>query len=129
VRLASSSRVLLALPVVVGACDVFDSRVCTAHIAPGISVTITDSVSGEPRAAEAVALAREGAFVDTLGPAGFQGNVMISRQGAHERPGFYEVVVRAPGYGDWVQTGVIVRPGDCHVNGVQLAARLQLITR
>jgi len=115
--------------VVVGACDVFDSQVCTAHIAPGITVTITDSVSGEPRAADAVALAREGAFVDTLGPAGFQANVMVSRQGAYERPGFYDVVVRAPGYADWVQSGVIVRPGDCHVNGVQLTARLQLITR
>jgi hypothetical protein len=30
------------------------------------------------------------------------------------------------GYSDWVQMGVIVRPEDCHVNGVQLAARLQV---
>ena len=127
-KLASFPLVLLALPLVVGACDIFDSQVCTAHIAPGIRVTITDSLSGAPRAADAVAVAREGAFVDTLGPGGFQGNVMISRQGAFERPGIYDVVVRAPGYADWVQSGVIVRPGDCHVSGAQLEARLRPLT-
>lgn len=120
--------VLFALPLVVGACDIFGSEVCTLSIEPGIRVTITDSVSGEPRAADAVGVAREGMFVDTLRPGVSQGNVMISRQGADERPGFYEVVVRAPGYAEWVRNGVIVRAGDCHVNSVQLEARLQVLT-
>ena len=121
-------RIVLALPLVLGACDIFDSQLCTAHIAPGITVTIIDSVSGDPRAAEAVAVAHEGTFADTLGPAGFQGNVMVSRQGAHERPGTYEVVVRAPGYADWVRRNVFVRPGECHVKAAQLEARLQALT-
>ena len=103
----------------------FDARVCTANVVPGITVVIVDSVSGKPRAAEAVAVARERAFVDTLDPAVMQGNVLISRQGAHERRGIYEVVVRAPGYLDWVRTRVIVSSNDCHVNTVQLEARLQ----
>ena len=119
---------LLALPLVLGACDIFDSQLCTAHIAPGITVTIVDSVSGDPRAAEAVAVAREGTFVDTLRPGGHQGGVLISLQGADERPGTYEVVVRAPGYADWVRRNVFVRPGECHVKLVQLEARLQAIT-
>jgi hypothetical protein len=99
---------------------------CTAVAVPGIRVVITDSVSGEPRAMEAVAVAREGAFVDTLDPAVSQGNVLISRQGAYERPGTYEVVVRAPGYLDWARTNVIVTSNECHVNPVQLEARLQV---
>ena len=122
-RRSLSPLLFLALAAI-GGCGVFEPRVCTLQIEPGIRVTIIDSVSGEPRAADAVALARDGAFVDTLGPAVFEGNVMISRQGADERPGFYEVVVRAPGYAEWVQTAH-VRPGDCHVRGVQLEAQLQ----
>ena len=117
---------LLALPL--AGCDFVDPRVCTAHIEPGITVTITDSVSAEPRAAEAVAVARDGAFADTLDPAVSRNNVLLSRQGAYERAGFYEVSVQAPGYADWIQRGVIVRPGDCHVNRVELEARLQVVT-
>ena len=100
-------------------------QVCTTRIEFGITVTIVDSVSGEPRAAEAVAVARDGEYVDTLSPSRFQGGVLISRQGVPERPGFYEVSVQAPGYLDWVQEGVMVRPGDCHVRRVELEARLQ----
>ena len=116
---------LLAVPMATGACGIFDAQTCTLSIGPGIRVTITDSVSGEPRAAEAVAVAREEAFVDTLGPAESQGGVLISRQGAWERKGIYQVTVRAPGYRDWVRSGVIVRPGDCHVQRTELEAPLQ----
>jgi hypothetical protein len=100
--------VLLAVPLAAGACGVFDPQMCSANVVPGITVLIVDSVSGEPRAAEAVPVARERAFVDTLEPAVIRGNVLISRQGAHERRGIYDVVVRAPGYLDWVRTRVIV---------------------
>lgn len=120
---------LAALPLVLGACDDFiGGRVCTAHVEPGIVVTITDSASGEPRAADAVALARDGAFVDTLGPAHSRGGVLLSRQGAHERKGIYEVTVRVAGYRDWVRSGVLVRPGECHVQRVELEAPLQVAT-
>ena len=119
----------LALLLALGACgEFFGGQLCTAHMAPGITVTITDSVSAEPRADDAVALAREGAFVDTLGPAVAQGGVLISRQGAWERKGIYQVTVRAAGYRDWVRSGVIVRPGDCHVQQVELHAPLQAAT-
>lgn len=125
---ATSWLLPLALPMALAACDgIFDSQVCTLNIAPGITVTITDSVSGEPRAAEAVAVARERAYVDTLDPAVSIGDVLISRQGAYERKGIYEVTVRAPGYRDWVRSGVFVRPGDCHVQQVELQAPLQTV--
>lgn len=127
-KFTASGLLLLALPMAVGACgDGFGGQVCTAHMEPGIVVTITDSASGEPRAAEAVAVAREQAFVDTLGPAVSEGGVLISRQGAFERKGIYEVTVRAPGYRDWVRSGVLVRPGDCHVQQVELQAPLQTV--
>ena len=120
---------LFALPMALGACEEIGwGRDCTTHLEPGITVTITDSLSGEPRAADAVALARDGAFVDTLGPAVSQGGVLISRHGAWERRGIYEVTVRAGGYRDWVRSGVIVRPGDCHVRQVELHAPLQAAT-
>lgn len=118
------SCLLLAVPMAVAGCGDGLGGACTAIWAPGILVTITDSASGEPRAAEAVAVARARAFVDTLDPAVSIGDVLISRQGAYERKGIYEVSVRAPGYRDWVRSGVIVRPGECHVQGVALEARL-----
>ena len=106
-------------------CDLLDARVCTASVEPGIVVTIVDSVSGAPRAADAMAEARAPSFADTLGPAVFHGNVMISRRGAHERPGIYEVIVQAPGYDEWRKSGVLVRSGECHVQTVALEARLK----
>lgn len=125
-RLKPSWLLPLAVPLALGACEEIGwGRVCSASVEPGIVVTITDSASGEPRAAVAMALAREEAFVDTLDPAVSRGGVLISRQGAHERTGIYEVTVRAAGYRDWVRRGVIVRPGECHVQRAELEAPLQ----
>lgn len=110
--------------VALGGCNLIDPPACTLNIVPGIVVTIVDSMSGEPRAAAAFAEARAGGFADTLDPGGFQGQVMTSRSGAWERVGIYDVVVRAPGYGDW-RRSVIVRSNSCHVITEQLRAELQ----
>ena len=116
--------VSLLLLVALAGCD-GPSSVCTMEMRPGLQVTITDSTSGEPRAGAALAIARDGAYADTLDPGVSNGDVMITRQGAYERQGIYDVVVRAPGYRDWIQQGVMVRSGQCHVSVARLEAKLQ----
>jgi hypothetical protein len=101
-------------------------EVCTLHIQPGIIVTIVDSVTNEPRAAEAVGVAQAGSFSDSLRPYWTDGQgVMLSRAAADERPGTYAVTIQKSGYRDWVRTNVRVRSGDCHVQSAELTARLQ----
>ena len=116
--------VSLLLLVALAGCD-GPSSVCTMEMRAGLQVTITDSASGEPRAGAALAIARDGAYADTLDPGVSNRDVLITRQGAYERQGVYDVVVRATGYRDWVQQGVMVRSGQCHVSVAHLEAKLQ----
>ena len=106
------------------ACD-FGEK-CTLNIQPGIIVTIVDSITNEPRAAEAVGVAQGGSFSDSLRPYSIDGQgVMLSRAAADERPGIYTVRIQASGYRDWVRTNVRVQSGDCHVEPAVLTAQLQ----
>ena len=43
---------------------------------------------------------------------------------AVDRPGTYSVLVRSPGYSDWLRTTVDVTADACHVRTVTLTARL-----
>ncbi len=122
----SLSFLLLSSVVIAAGCHL-DSFACTAHIQPGIIVTIIDSATGEPRAAQASGVAQVGSFTDSLRPYGYDGQplAMISRHAADERPGTYTVTIHAPGYRDWQGPGLRVSPGECHVQTVSVDARLQ----
>lgn len=99
--------------------------VCTTEARAAISVTMVDSLTGSAAGMTGTwARAVDGAYRDSTGfftPPGVSG---ASAGLAYERAGTYAVTVHANGYRDWTKSGVVVTAGECHVNGVQLTARL-----
>jgi len=87
----------------------------------GLSVQPIDSLTQGPLASAADIVARDGAFADSvraLAPGQFWAT-------AGERPGTYQVTVRAAGYQPWVRSGIVVTSDGCHVKLVVVTARLQ----
>ena len=98
---------------------------CIALAVPAIVVSITDSVSAQPRAAIASGEVQDGAYVDTLrNGVTFTGD-SLRRGAAVDRPGVYTVRVRAPGYQNWQRTGVAAPSNGCLPVTAFLDARLQ----
>ena len=102
---------------------------CTEDFRYGLTVTVIDSATGAPPAS-AVFIARSGTFVDSAGPrapapVSLAGPPLLLFASAGERPGSYDLTVRAPGYADWSRTGVIVTADACHVILTEVTARLQ----
>ena len=112
---------ILALTVAVAGCDLFTKpeEPCPTDRFPGIAVQVRDSVTGSSTGLGAIVVATEGAFADT--GASVSGIYGI----AYERPGTYTVTVEQAGYLKWTRTGVVVTRGECHVNTVNIIARLQ----
>ena len=99
---------------------------CTEGAFPAIVVDIRDAFDGAPLAENARGAVQEGAFIDSLRPYGSFGNgVLATRAAAEERPGTYSVTVELDGYLLWQVDGVLVRPGTCSVETVELTANLQ----
>lgn len=107
------------------ACD-DDPVTCLTVYQPGFIVTITDSLSGEPRSEIATAIVTDGAFVDTLVPYLFSASGEVAKAGAYERPGTYDLLVTAPGYLEYRRTGLQLTAGECHVRTLEVDARLML---
>lgn len=123
-KVRASVAAFVATILIVG-CDITEPYTCTASVEPGIVVEIVDGDTGEPIAASARGVVRDGVFQDSLAPAGFTyEGVMVSRQAAHEREGTYAVFVSHPDYELWAREGVRVREGKCHVETVELRAEL-----
>lgn len=119
-----SVAAFVATLLVVG-CDITEPYACTASVEPGIVVEIVDGETGEPIAASARGVVRDGVVQDSLAPNGFtHEGVMVSRSAAHEREGTYAVFVSHPDYELWAREGVRVREGKCHVETVTLRADL-----
>jgi|APMI01.1.fsa_nt_gi hypothetical protein len=101
---------------------------CTADSVAGIRVFVVDSVTGAPRATEAIIYARSGSFVDSvigrnLAPPGVEFSAVTL---ANDRAGVYEVSVRREGYAQWSKAGVrVVNRDQCHVATTELTAKLQ----
>src|SRR5688572_28112392 len=109
---------LLALVFAANGCG----QACDAILKAGIVLTIVDAATGNP-IEEATVIATEGSYSETVTlpsspPA--PGHAVL----ANERPGTYRVEVQAPGYLPWVMQGVRVSRDECHVETVQLTARL-----
>ena len=119
------TRLFLALPIALAAASSCEfGQLCTANIAPGILVTIVDSTSGGPITETATVIATHGTYADTaiVPPPAMSGPVIAWL--AEERAGFYRVEVRAPGYAPWTSSLLHVQQGDCHVQTVDVTARL-----
>jgi predicted lipoprotein with Yx(FWY)xxD motif len=110
-----------------GCTGVTDPRVCTAYAAAAITTYVKDSVTGSWAGSGTTLVVQDGTFVDSVSvPAGRPDvdAMPLSTPGTYERSGTYLVTVRRHGYHEWVKSGVLVRAGECHVEGVVLTARL-----
>ena len=122
------------LPVLIGAvfaeaCNSPSGVICTAEFRFGLAITVVDSVTSSPPAS-ALLIARSGTFVDSVGPnAPFSTNAgsspVLILNTAGERAGTYDVTVRAPGYRDWLGSGIKISADECHVKPVAITALLQ----
>jgi len=105
-----------------------DGLNCTFEARAGINLQVRDATTGAPAACGATGEIREGDLVElvTLSEtrcATFPDS--LSFAGAWERAGTYTVVVKKPGYQDWVKEEVVVMEGACHVQTVTLQANLE----
>jgi hypothetical protein len=93
---------------------------CTTDVRPAVAVQLRDARTGAILAGPATAVARDGAFADSVQVGALDSEAWL----AQERPGVYDVTVRKAGYREWTRTGVRVRDGECHVRTVHLVAEL-----
>jgi len=103
--------------------------VCTLEARAGLVIAVEDSVSGSKGpftgvsyVAKDTSAYRDSTFLATV-PAQVGGSPFFVGL-AYERPGKFDVTVRATGYRAWVRTGVEVTKDQCHVIPVSLTARL-----
>jgi hypothetical protein len=100
---------------------------CRGSIEPAVVVVIRDAATGTPLAQRAWGVVRDGLYTDSLRPNQSETAdqaTLFSRRAADERPGTYDVEVRAEGYRTWQTRGVRVGRDACHVRTVVLHARL-----
>ena len=112
------SLALLTLAAALAACDTGGAGICPAVIAPAVVVNVLDATTGGPVAEGAIAVARDGAFADTLQVSAYGSDgqdVVVSLAGAWGRAGEYRVTVERAGYARWERSGVVVRSsgGEC----------------
>lgn len=109
-------------------CGVLSSELtCTLNAVFGLRVNVVDSITGAPRAREAIAYARSGTYLDSavglpLSPSGVEFTALYL---VKERAGVYDVTVQRDGYARWTQSGVRVRGDACHVRTTEVTARLR----
>ena len=99
------------------------STVCPGVGAPGVAVTVRDSLSGEPTAKGATLLTYDlesGAPLDSV-TGTFDTQVLW---GASDRPGRLRITIRKSGYRDWTQSNVVVQEGCPSIQTVDLTARV-----
>lgn len=119
-------RLALVLPVfLLSACSIFEDGDCVALDAYGIHMTVEDSISGGAITSIPSFTAVDGDYTESLPqPNGIGGITFVA---AFERPGTYDVTVRAAGYQDWIRNDVLVgrQPGKCgYLTTAQLRARM-----
>jgi len=125
VRFIVFAIVVASIP---GCSLIFSPEMCSANVAPGLSVAVQDSASGAMIASGTQLIARDGAYVESSSvPANHPELDSSTLQAAGERGGTYSVTVQKPGYRDWTRSNVRVTKGECHVNTVSLTALLQRI--
>ena len=124
-----SLAVVLAVVAVSGSCRKFSTEpglVCTAVAIAGIYINVQDRLTDTPQPFTGLwARAVDGTFRDSSAMAFTNPQTgVVSIALVYERPGTYDVTVNANGYQQFVRTGVVVTKGECHVNPVEIVARL-----
>jgi hypothetical protein len=110
-------------------CDLNEPHACSANSVAGISVKIYDAETSLPAACGATMWIEAGGYSEKVesdfyhcdGP---DSTLHPTFRGAYEREGTYTVLVLKDGYVPWIETGVNVNGGRCHVSTVFLEANL-----
>ena len=131
VYVASAFPVLLLglLLVACSGCGDDGLFVCSAESVPGISVKILDAETSLPAACGTTMWIESDGYTEKVESSFHHCNGPDSLlspffRGAHEREGNYTVLVLKDGYVPWIETGVNVNGGRCHVTTVYLEANL-----
>jgi hypothetical protein len=93
---------------------------CTTEFVYGVNVTVLDAVTSAPIVEGATLTIRDAGYVEVVTES-YDGQTL---SGAGERPGRYTLTVDRAGYQQWVQDGVVVIRGECHVTPAAVEARL-----
>lgn len=120
-RVGSTTIVTLVALAAIGCEDLLGGdSVCTLISVPALEVFLQDADTDEPVTDEdARVLVVDDSFATELETHG--GGVF---RGPYERPGRYTITAISPGYEPWGREDVLVRSDHCHVQTVELAARL-----
>lgn len=114
---------LLATSAALAGCDSEDGPViCPAVRRPALVLTVTDSLSGEPRALGVSGYVLAGSRLVPLEP---ENPGEPARLVAFGPAGTYSVLVRREGYLPWARSEVRVATDNCGPATVELAVRLQ----
>ena len=120
-RVRAGIAMLVAVVAAAG-CELDPERVCEEAIVPAVTVVVRDSVANTPIAqdVELVGILRDGSYTESM----WRWRSELS--GGDDRPGNYEVEIRAEGYLTWTRSGIVVEPGAvCPIDyPAELTARL-----
>lgn len=84
---------------------------CTEEARPGLILRVFEAGTLDPVIEGLEGALVDGAYQEELAVLGSD-NVLF---GATEREGVYSATVRASGYEDWQQSGILVTADECHV--------------
>ncbi|MDO6569265.1 hypothetical protein Q4561_19525 [Alteromonas sp. 1_MG-2023] len=105
--------------------DSDDGVVCTTGVVPGIAITVIDDVTEEAISCGATALLQESSYEEELtNPESSDCDSTALLYGVNERKGYYNITVHKEGYEYWYAYDVEVAVGLCHVEQVEVEARL-----
>lgn len=114
---------MIAVPALAAPASSCGEDVCTLELRFGIYVEVRDAATGGFLTSLPRGIARDGAYADSLlAPA--DPNNPEALVGVGERPGTYEVHIKAAGYAAWDSTGIEVEHDGCHVETAFFTARL-----
>ncbi len=100
-------------------------EVCTTEAVPAISVSVIDEQTGDLMSCGATLEIQDTGFEETVTNEDSDTcDDTVPLEGAFERPGFYNLTVYKEGYEYWYEYNIEVREGECHVDTVDLEARL-----
>ncbi len=95
---------------------------CELVAAPGIDVTVQDSVTGALVVGqEILAIATTVGYADTIQRTRLSSRLFM----IDNRPGIYSLEISVPGYEVWRLEGIDVQMGRCTLRTVEVTAKLQ----
>ena len=100
------------------------SVACTAQFVYGLAITVQNAATGAQITDSASVVVTDGSYKEsyTLGATGQPGGVISA---AGERAGTYSISIRKAQFAPYDTAGVTVTKDACHVQTVQVVAKLQ----